>query len=250
VEKEYYEIALKAYQSGSPNAATVGTCVIMIIVKDNLMYVAGCGDSSASIYSIKKSGQTKGYQGYQGFRLNNIHNASQKLEQEKILNKFPKEEDIIMSRNNSGVFYVKGVLQCTRSIGDMLLKYKEFNTPPSEGSSKSYRTLNNFNGPYINYLPEIKVYNITKNDEYLILASDGFWDLVNNKILEGIVSRKKSKQTIAKQMFDLCIEKAASDAHISTNELLSLEPGSRKRSIIDDITLMIVDLKNQVSNDI
>jgi len=34
----------------------------------------------------------------------------------------------------------------------------------------------NFNGPYITHVPEIKVFDLDKNDKYLVLSSDGMWD--------------------------------------------------------------------------
>jgi len=117
--------------------------------------------------------------------------------------------------------------------------------------SKNYKTIKNFNGPYINYKPEIKVYDITEKDEYIVLASDGFWDLINNNEIEHTIKNQKSsesKQKIAKTLFDTCIDKAAREANLSTKKLLSMNPGQFKRDLIDDITIMIVDLKNQTSS--
>lgn len=97
-------------------------------------------------------------------------------------------------------------------------------------------------------MPEIKVYDISEKDEYIILASDGLWDLLNNKEIEDILRHSKCKQKIAHGLFDSCIEKAAKEANLSKTELLSMNPGSVKRDYIDDITIMIVDLKNQSSS--
>ena len=132
----------------------------------------------------------------------------------------------------------------------MYLKHQEFNSPPIKYSSKNYRTLNNFKGPYVNFMPEIKIYDITDKDEYIVLASDGLWELINNKQIESIINNEKCKEKIAKILINLCIERSAKDSNLPVNKILSLNPGPNKRDIIDDITIMIVDLKNQTTSNI
>lgn len=114
--------------------------------------------------------------------------------------------------------------------------------------NKQYRTVKNFNGPYISHLPEIKVYEISPSDKYLILASDGMWELKSISGIEKIINNNKNKQAIAQKLFDSCIIKASRDAMISEEYLKSLSPGPEKRSLIDDITIMVVDLTNQTTN--
>ena len=81
---------------------------MLIIVKDNKIYVANCGDTQASLFSCLNQNE------YKGKCLNNIHNASQEEEKKKLIQEHSNENDIIVSRRGSNVFYVKGVLQCTR----------------------------------------------------------------------------------------------------------------------------------------
>ncbi len=40
--------------------------------------------------------------------------------------------------------------------------------------------IENFKGPYISHVPEIKVFELDRNDRYLILSSDGMWDELKN----------------------------------------------------------------------
>ena len=99
-------------------------------------------------------------------------------------------------------------------------------------------------------MPEIKIYDITDKDEYIVLASDGLWELINNKQIESIINNEKCKEKIAKILINLCIERSAKDSNLPVNKILSLNPGPNKRDIIDDITIMIVDLKNQTTSNI
>jgi serine/threonine protein phosphatase PrpC len=70
------------------------------------------------------------------------------------------------------------------------LKYPEFNNPKGMTSDYGYkkriliifryrRSIDNFNGPYISHVPEIKIFELDQNDKYLILSSDGMWDELN-----------------------------------------------------------------------
>ena len=38
-----------------------------------------------------------------------------------------------------------------------------------------------FTGPYITHKPDIKTFELSRDDKYLILASDGLWDELNNE---------------------------------------------------------------------
>jgi serine/threonine protein phosphatase PrpC len=43
------------------------------------------------------------------------------------------------------------------------------------------RQIENFNGPYITHVPDIKIIPLTKTDKYMILSSDGMWDELNKE---------------------------------------------------------------------
>ena len=75
----------------------------------------------------------------------------------------------------------------TRALGDLRLKHSEFNFhnhPPELGYRKVIPT---YNGPYITHEPEIKVFDITPNEKYLILGSDGLWDQIKEKDVKEVM---------------------------------------------------------------
>ena len=41
--------------------------------------------------------------------------------------------------------------------------------------------ISTFTGPYITHKPDIKTFELTKKDKYLIMASDGLWDELNEE---------------------------------------------------------------------
>lgn len=88
---------------------------------------------------------------------------------------FPNDKDIILCKAQNSC-YVKGRLQPTRSLGDYHLKLKSH-----------YQGTDSFNGPYISNQPEIQVHELNPTDSYIVMASDGLWDVLNETNIANIV---------------------------------------------------------------
>jgi len=64
-----------------------------------------------------------------------------------------------------------------------------------------------YTGPYIEYRPDIQVHKLTKNDKYLVLASDGLWDEIKRKDTPLIAERFGSdSEKLAVNLFDVALE--------------------------------------------
>ena len=126
-------------------------------------------------------------------------------------------------------------------MGDFHLKYKEFN----KVFEKSYkRPIKDFNGPYIKSVPEITINEITKDDQYIVMATDGLWDFLDSKEVGQIVKSNNDKLgEIANSLFTQVMSKAASEARMDVDKLMKMAPG-KKRNLHDDITLIVFDLKH------
>lgn len=164
-------MAKVSFEKGFPSTAYVGSCALVAVVHDNKLYVANAGDSKAILLRKKPDGS------YESIKLSTTFNANKTYEKERLKAEFKNEQDIVVcKRGDPKACYVKGGLMPTRALGDLRLKKSEFNFhsyPPDLGYRKP---IPNFNGPYISHLPEIKVFDLTKDDQYLVLASDGLWD--------------------------------------------------------------------------
>lgn len=66
-----------------------------------------------------------------------------------------------------GVARVNGNLNLSRAIGD--LKYKMNDELPVEAQ-------------IITAHPDVRVFELTPDDRYMILACDGIWDVLNNQV--------------------------------------------------------------------
>jgi pyruvate dehydrogenase phosphatase len=181
---------------------------------------------------------------YLPVKISNTFNAGKDYEQKRLREKF-KDNDIIVEKNCAS--YVKGRLQPTKSLGDFYLKFKEFNNPPFNMEERySRRTIHDFNGPYIDHIPDIKIFELTADDEFVVLGTDGLWDWVTpQEVAEIINSYREDKEMIVLSLWKLALIKAGEKVNLKLEEVKSL-PHSIRRSIHDDITILIVDLKNQV----
>ena len=69
-----------------------------------------------------------------------------------------------------------------------------------------------YSGGYISYVPDIQVFDLTDQDRFLILASDGLWDELDRKTSAKIVSDLNSggkyevnSKTVAAQLMNECL---------------------------------------------
>ncbi|KAK4480503.1 hypothetical protein RD792_013578 [Penstemon davidsonii] len=116
---------------------------------------------------------------------------------------------------------VLGVLATSRSIGDHYLK------------------------PFVITEPEVKVINRTELDEFLILASDGLWDVVSNDLgcqiarrcLDGQIRKSSQSSTVQTDVGVNTNRSRASEAAAVLAEL-AMARGSR-----DNISVIVVDLR-------
>ncbi|KAL3838086.1 hypothetical protein ACJIZ3_022677 [Penstemon smallii] len=116
---------------------------------------------------------------------------------------------------------VLGVLATSRSIGDRYLK------------------------PFVITEPEVKVINRTELDEFLILASDGLWDVVSNDLgcqiarrcLDGQIRKSSQSSTVQTDVEVNTNRSRASEAAAVLAEL-AMARGSR-----DNISVIVVDLR-------
>jgi len=221
--------------------------VLCIVVYGNHIYVANCGDSKAKLF---RRGEFKGDSSKLiPIKISNLHNAGNFEEQKKLRAKFKNEKDIIVDKNTAS--YVKGRLQPTKTIGDLFLKHKKFNEPleiQNETTLKYYRKfIPNFSGPYIDHFPEILTFELTGNDEFIVLGSDGLWDWLDGFEVAEILNKFcNDKSKMLHELSTKALFKASSKVGMNIEELKQI-PISARRTVYDDISIILVDLKNQVA---
>ncbi|GAB2246667.1 hypothetical protein Droror1_Dr00002160 [Drosera rotundifolia] len=87
----------------------------------------------------------------------------------------PNDPDITVLQNR--IWHVKGIIQISRSIGDVYLKKWKFNREPLP---PKYRLQEPFHKPILRAEPSITVQMLQPEDRFLIFASDGLWDQLSS----------------------------------------------------------------------
>ncbi|KAI3968114.1 hypothetical protein MKW92_044144 [Papaver armeniacum] len=143
------------------------TAVVALISKDEII-VANCGDSRVV---LSRAGSP--------ITLSQDHKMRKRIE---------AAGGTVIDWDGSRVL---GVLATSRSI-DVSYASAAANT----NFDFSFRPGDRYLKPYVTFIPEVTITSRTESDEFVILASDGLWDMMSNKIarrcLEGRVARGSS----------------------------------------------------------
>jgi len=163
-----------------------GSTALCALMNSNGIHLANVGDSKAVVF-----------RGDQQLALNIEHRANNEEEKTRV----ERRGGVVFEKKgrSSSRFLVQGALELTRSIGD--ISYKK----------------------YITSEPDILNYKFDSNDEYIILASDGFWNEVNEQEVAGMIKSFGQTRGLSKFLVE---------------EVLK-----RKHYNIDNITLIVIDLK-------
>lgn len=101
------------------------------------------------------------------------------------------ERDRILSTGGSvihhGVWRVQGMLAVSRALGDRALK------------------------PWVPPTPEICRHTIDEADAFLVLATDGLWDVMSNEEVGGVIYAVAAPQTVAERLVREALSRGSSD---------------------------------------
>ena len=162
-----------------------GSAVLVVLRRGDDLWVANCGDSRGIMGGYRRV-----------VALSNDHKPSREDEHARIaqlgghVTFFPND-----------VPRVNGNLALSRSIGDKYL------------------------APWVIPDPEVKQFRISQHNRYVVLATDGLWDVVSNaetmKIVDSVLGAKKNRKQQIRE---------------AANELLGL---ARSRGSQDNLTVLV-----------
>jgi len=182
--------------NGGPNAGC--TAVVAVIVKDEIV-VANAGDSRC-VFS----------RGGQAVAMSRDHKPQDADEAERI--------------HKAGGFVtdgrVNGSLNLSRALGDMEYKQRRDLTPEQHA---------------VTAFPEIFSCKLHKDDEFVILACDGIWDVMTNQEAVTFVRDRIGKKSLKQICEDICDFCLAPDT-------VGVGKGC------DNMTVMVVKLKDPLKS--
>lgn len=228
-EEDFLYLAKRSWLS-HPQIASVGSCCLVGVITDDMLYIANLGDSRAVLGSRDSSGRRVVAQ-----RLTNDHNVADEEVRRELKELHPDDSHIVV--HTRGVWRIKGIIQVSRSIGDMYLKKPEFCRDPVFQQSVSPIPLKR---PVMTAVPSVKIHKLRPHDLFLIFASDGLWEQLSDEAAVEIVIRNP-RAGIAKRLIRAALNEAAKKREMRYTDIERIEKGIR-RHFHDDITVIVIYL--------
>ncbi|KAI6677555.1 hypothetical protein NL676_038351 [Syzygium grande] len=207
-EEGFLSIVTKLWPT-RPQIAAVGSCCLTGIISGGTLYIANLGDSRAVLgRAVKATGEVLAIQ------LSTEHNASIESIRQELHSMHPDDPQIVVLKHN--VWRVKGLIQISRSFGDVYLKKAEFNREPLYAK---FRLREPFRRPILSAEPSI---------------SEAV-DIVQNHPRNGI----------ARRLVKAALQEAAKKREMRYSDLKKIDRGVR-RHFHDDITVIVVFLDSSL----
>ncbi|KAK2644346.1 hypothetical protein Ddye_019541 [Dipteronia dyeriana] len=220
--------------STRPNIATVGSCCLVGVICQQTLFVANLGDSRVVLG--KKVGNTGGTAAIQ---LSKEHNANVEEIRQELKELHPNDPHIVILKH--GVWRVKGIIQVSRSIGDVYMKHAQYNREPINGK---FRLPEPMNMPIMSANPSILCHPLHPNDSFLIFASDGLWEHLSNEKAVDIVQSHPHAGS-AKRLVKAALQEAAKKREMRYSDLRKIDKKVR-RHFHDDITVIVLFLNHDL----
>ncbi|KAF3338535.1 putative protein phosphatase 2C 79-like isoform X2 [Carex littledalei] len=151
-----------------PQLAVSGSCCLVGVVYNNVLYVANAGHSRAVLASWPDGG------GWNDLEVIQLWVAGRG--RAEVIAEHPPGTNLFIE-SAPGQWYIRGALQPTRTIGDVYLKYNEFNEAPLPDE---YIQEEPIVPPILKAEPMIQTHQLSPDDRFVIFASHEFWDLIDN----------------------------------------------------------------------
>lgn len=217
-----------------PQIAAVGSCCLVGVICDGTLYIANLGDSRAVLGRlVKATGEVLSVQ------LSAEHNASIESVRQELHSLHPDDSQIVVLKHN--VWRVKGIIQISRSIGDVYLKRAEFNREPLYAK---FRLRETFRRPILSAEPSIHVHQLQPHDQFIIFASDGLWEHFSNQEAVDMI-QNHPRNGSARRLVKAALQEAAKKREMRYSDLKKIDRGVR-RHFHDDITVIVVFLDSNL----
>ncbi|KZV41183.1 Phosphatase 2C family protein [Dorcoceras hygrometricum] len=215
--------------------AFVGSCCLVGIISKGELHIANLGDSRA-VLGTRASVQGKN--SVVAERLTIDHNVSDENVRKEVEELHPDDSHVVV--NCRGVWRIKGIIQVSRSIGDLYLKKPEVYGDPNFLQYGNYIPMKR---PLLTAEPSIMTRKLKPQDLFVIFASDGLWEHLSDETAVEIVS-KSPRFGIAKRLVAAALQAACKKKEIRYKDFKKIGKGTR-RHFHDDITVIVVYLGQQ-----
>ncbi|XP_008241005.1 PREDICTED: probable protein phosphatase 2C 4 [Prunus mume] len=244
----------------NPELALMGSCVLVMLMKGDDVYLMNVGDSRAVLarkaepnmrrnlerISEEPSDDLDSSNADESYSLNNLtalqltmdHSTYVKEEVQRIKNEHPDDASAIMNDR------VKGYLKVTRAFGAGFLKQPKWNDALLEMFRLNYVGT----APYLTCIPSVYHHKLSRRDRLLILSSDGLYQYFTNEEAVSEVELFISsfpEGDPAQHLIEEVLFRAAKKAGMAFHELLDIPQGERRR-YHDDVSIIVISLEGRI----
>ena len=205
--------------------AVTGACVNTLLLYERNAFVANTGDCRSVLGRKEENKWTP-------VPLSTDHAYNNQNEVARITQEHPGEAHSLFAHKR-----LLGGLMPFRSFGDVMYKWKrEHLNIIYQQILPGYHT-----PPYLTAEPEISHHELTKNDKFVVIATDGLWERLSNEQVVSIVGDKLDKHD-GGNIATALLRQALGGDDGTVYELLRLTP-PESRWFRDDITIIVVIFK-------
>ncbi|CAN1150461.1 Probable protein phosphatase 2C 4 [Linum perenne] len=250
----------------NPELALMGSCVLVMLMKGEDVYVLNVGDSRAvlaqkaepdyglgrvrqdlerineeTLHDLEASDEeerSNALANLTAVQLTVDHSTSAEEEVQRIRSEHPDDPCAVMNDR------VKGSLKVTRAFGAGFLKQAKWNDALLEMFRIDYIG----NSPYINCVPSLYHHRLGAKDRFLILCSDGLYQYLTNEEAVSEVELFIALQPEgdpAQHLVEEVMFRAAKKAGMDFHELLEIPQGDRRR-YHDDVSIIVISLEGRI----
>ncbi|NWI50285.1 PDP2 phosphatase, partial [Calyptomena viridis] len=160
------------------------------------LHVANTGDCRAVLGAREEDGT------WSTLPLTRDHNAYDEFEIRRLKREHPRSEEKTLFVNDR----LLGILMPSRAFGDVQLKWsKELQHSVLENSSDvealniyQYVPPNYHTPPYLTAEPEVTYHKLRSKDKFLVIASDGLWEMLSNEKVVKLVAGHLTELNVQK----------------------------------------------------
>lgn len=246
----------------NPELALMGSCVLVMLMKGDDVYVMNVGDSRAVLAQKKEpnlwsqdlekineetlndieSGdideRSTETQPLTALQLSVDHSTSIQEEVQRIRSEHQDDAAAVINDR------VKGSLKVTRAFGAGFLKQPKWNNALLEMFRIDYVGTSS----YINCLPSLYHHKLGPRDRFLVLSSDGLYQYFTNEEavaeVELFISWSPEGDP-AQHLVEELLFRAAKKARMDFHELLEIPQGDRRR-YHDDVSIIVISLEGRI----
>ncbi|KAK9289982.1 hypothetical protein L1049_008144 [Liquidambar formosana] len=263
-EEAYLEIADRMLME-NPELALMGSCVLVMLMKGEDVYLMNVGDSRAvlaqkaepdlwlgkarqdlerikeeTLHDLEASdcNEFDRLPTLTSLQLTIDHSTYVEEEVQRVKREHPDDPSAVMNDR------VKGSLKVTRAFGAGFLKQPKWNNALLEMFRIDYLGTS----PYITCLPSLYHHRLGPRERFLILSSDGLYQYFTN---EEAVSEVEMfiasfpEGDPAQHLVEEVLFRAAKKAGMDFHELLDIPQGDRRR-YHDDVSIIIISLEGRI----